>query len=73
MKKVYISKALYAIGFLLLGCFIIGSGYDCYMYYLGEYQYYSSPLYLYIVFRALVFLFPAIISIVIAHVLNAKS
>jgi len=72
MKKVYIYKALFVIGFVLLGCFIVGSGYDCYMYYIGGYQYYSSPLYLYIALRALTFLLPAIINIVIAYVIKSK-
>jgi len=72
MRINLISKTLYIIGFILLGCFVIGSGYDCYMYYLGEYQYYSSPLSLYIALRALTFLLPAIISIVIAHLIKSK-
>ena len=74
MKKIYFYKVLFVIGFVLLGCFILGSGYDFYMYYkpIGGYQYYSSPLYLYIVLRALTLLLPVIISIVIAYVLKLK-
>ncbi len=72
MGKIFSSRTLYMIGLILLGCFIISSAYDCYKYYFGEYQYYSSPLYLYIALRALTFLLPAIVSIVIAHVVKSK-
>lgn len=72
MKKVNFSKVLLVIGFLLSVCFILGSVYDCYRYYRGEYQYSSSPLYLYIMAQALVFLLPGIICIVIAYVIKPK-
>ena len=74
MKRVYISKVLFVIGFVLLGCFIWSSGYACYMYYkpIGGWQYLSSPLYLYIAIRALTFLLPAVISIVVACAINPK-
>ena len=74
MKKVYIPKVLFIIGFILIGCFTIGSGYDCYMYFkpIEGWRYLSSPLWLYIAIRALTFLLPAIISIVIAYIIKSK-
>ena len=75
MKVKYISKVLLVIGLILSGCFVISAGYDCYMYFkpIGGWQYYSSPLYLYIVIRALEFLLPAIISISVGYIIARPS
>ncbi len=73
MKKVYIYKVLFIIGFVLLGCFILSSVYDSYHYIFGSWKYGSAPLDLYIAIRALEFLLPAIISFVIAYILKVKS
>ncbi|MDF2925134.1 MAG: hypothetical protein K0R57_4048 [Paenibacillaceae bacterium] len=72
MRKAKFSKALYVIGFVLLGFFILGAAYDCYMYYQGSYRYYSSPLYLYILVRVFTFLLPAVISMALAYVIKSR-
>lgn len=66
-------KIFYIIGIVLLVCFLASSGYYYYNYYAGKnYQYHSSPLYVYILVQGITFLVPSIISFVIACILKRK-
>ena len=70
----FIIKTLIAIGLILTGCFVITVIYDCNMYFkpIGGWQYYSSPLYWYILIRSFEFLLPAIISISAGYIIKSK-
>lgn len=72
MKLKYISAALLVLSAIFVLCFVVFTAKDCYLYPI-RYQYGSSPLYLYIVVNAVLFLPPALVCFVVSRFMSRKT